>query len=117
MKRIKRNMLKDYNEMDSDNEDGQLQDLGSDYEEDVKKKRAKLGIFDDSDSDIDFGESSKSAIENKSIEFQPSKKPPLPLKPSLNAVKKKLESKQMPSISSFFKKINTEKGEGHKSTN
>ena len=39
-----------------DDESAKLVDSGSDYEEDVKKKRAKLGFFDDSDSDVDFGD-------------------------------------------------------------
>ena len=90
-----------YNELDSDDEDGILQDSGSDYEDDRKKKRAKLGIIDDSDSDVDFGEGSKNEKEVIS-------KPSLPPKPSLSTIQQKI-IKQTPSVSSFFQKFSENK--------
>ena len=101
--------MKDYSELDSDDENGLLQDSGSDYEPDseVKKKKAKLGIFDDTDSDEDFEENlmNENDKKAKSKKSQPPENPPLPPKPSLKTVKQKIEHKETPSVSSFFQKL------------
>ena len=98
MKRVSKG-AKNYNELDSDDEDGILQDSGSDYEDDRKKKRAKLGIIDDSDSDVDFGEKNEKEVISK---------PSLPPKPSLSTIQQKI-IKQTPSVSSFFQKFSENK--------
>ena len=105
MKRVSKGE-KNYNELDSDDEDGILQDSGSDYEDDRKKKRAKLGIYDDSDSDVDFGENSnkEKGKEKEKVISKPSLQP----KPPLSNIQQKI-TKQTPSVSSFFQKFSENK--------